>query len=54
MTDPGCKVYQDSGWDLRKLGASLAKIMHLVIEFTRYGNGESPQKGGKRRYTTAR
>ena len=37
VTYHGGKVYQDSGWDLETNGRSLAKNVHLHIEFTRYG-----------------
>ena len=36
MTDPGGKVYQDSGWALKANGGSLAKNMPLLSEFARY------------------
>ena len=48
MTDPGCKVYHDIGRDLMTKERPLAKNMPLLSEFTRYGDGASPQIDGQR------
>ena len=52
-TDPGGKVYQDIDWALKTIGGSLDNNMPLLSEFSRYGNGESQRKDGRRCYITA-
>ena len=47
MADPGGKVYQDSDWVLKTNEGSLAKNMPLLIQFTRYGDGDRSKKMGK-------
>ena len=51
MTDPVGKVYQDSDWDLKTNGRSLAKNVPLRSEFTYYGDlGNAAKRWAKMLY----
>ena len=41
QTDPGCKAYRDSEWDFKTNGRAIAKNMHLLSEYTNYGDWET-------------
>ena len=40
-TDPGCKAYGDSDWDLKTNGRAVAKNMPLLRGYANYGDWET-------------